>query len=588
VATVATVATTACAQWQTQTFDLKAGWNAVFLHVDASHTTLNALIASDASNPIIEVWRWNPSPTAQYSNVETPSSGSEWTSWLRTNTVNSLQRLVGDAAYLVSVSTNTPTYTWTLKGRPIAPRHSWTVTGLNLLGFPTVPVSPPNFETFIGLSPERPTGAPQIFQYPGGKLGPQNPQLIASASFRAVPVKRGQAFWIRWGDVFNQYFGPFEVALNGAAIQYGDTLSTASLRLRNLTTNSLTVTLSLAASEASPAGQPAVIAAPPLIVRTDFNATNLSYGYTNLPVGGTRSWTLAPFKSPGSEREVVIGLNRSAMGSAPGELLAGLLRFTDSLSFTRVDVGVSATRGSSAGLWVGSAVVNEVGQYLKSYSRDAANNLIVSSNGNYVVTNVDTSLGRVLRPYPLRLIVHNPNSGNAALLQRVFVGFNANTNMILSLRESALAPLFLEDARRLSAVHLPWSAENAAWAFNGSFPAQTNLTTSVTLGYDERASNPFLHGYHPDHDNLDATFRTLLPQGSESYGIQRQLSLTLTPPGNDFNSLVSANQMVNGIYSEVITLEGLARGGGSNDTRRLEVRGRFTLNRISEISLLTP
>ena len=46
--------------------------------------------------------------------------------------------------------------------------------------------------------------------------------------------------------------------------------------------------------------------------------------------------------------------------------------------------------------------------------------------------------------------------------------------------------------------------------------------------------------------------------------------------------------MVNGIYSEVITLEGLARGGGSNDTRRLEVRGRFTLNRISEISLLTP
>jgi hypothetical protein len=197
-------------------------------------------------------------------------------------------------------------------------------------------------------------------------------------------------------------------------------------------------------------------------------------------------------------------------------------------------------------------------------------------------------VGGAARPYPLRLIVHNPSSGNAALLQRVFVGLNANTNTILSLKESALSPQFLKDARRLSAVHLPWSAQNPAWSFSGRFGAQTNLTTTVTLGYDDRASSPFIHAYHPDHDNLDPTFRNQLPQGSESYGVQRQITLNVTPPANDFSSLVSANQTIDGVYSEIITLKGLARAGGTNDTRRFEVRGSFTLNRVSDIAQITP
>jgi len=34
------------AQWLTQTITLNAGWNAIYLHVDASHTTLQDLIGS--------------------------------------------------------------------------------------------------------------------------------------------------------------------------------------------------------------------------------------------------------------------------------------------------------------------------------------------------------------------------------------------------------------------------------------------------------------------------------------------------------------------------------------------------------------
>src|SRR6185503_3263754 len=83
------------AQWVTQSLDLRPGWNAVFLHVDASHTTLNALVGSDGSNPILEVWRWNPPSTLQF--IDGPQQPvntlTEWTSWSRTEANPALQRI---------------------------------------------------------------------------------------------------------------------------------------------------------------------------------------------------------------------------------------------------------------------------------------------------------------------------------------------------------------------------------------------------------------------------------------------------------------------------------------------------------------
>ncbi len=584
-----TTAISSRGQWVTETMDLKSGWNAVLLHVDAGHTTLDSLIGGDSGNPIVEVWQWHPPATTQFTeSPQNPNPGSEWSSWVRDRPGSSLQRLMGDTAYLVRVGSNAPTFRWAVKGRPVPPRQHWTVTGLNLLGFPTVPNTPPAFDAFLARSPELSAAAPEIFRYVGGEISASNPAKLVPFLFRSVPVKRGQAFWIRAGDVFNHYFGPFEVVLSGQGLVFGDGISAAPVRLRNLTTNALTVNLSLLDSEAAPAGQAVIAGALPLILRGDFNITNLVYGYTNLPTGAVRSWTLAPAKTPGSEIEVVIGLNRSAITSNPGALLAGVLRFTDSLGFSQIDIGASATAASGAGLWVGTAVVGAVGQTLKSYTRDADNRPIVATDGSYLVSSSDTSIGGVARPYPLRLIVHNPSVGNAVLLQRVFVGLDRATNTILSLKEAALSPQFIKDARRLSAVHLPWSAQNPGWPFSGRFGAQTNLTTAVTLGYNDRASSPFLHSYHPDHDNLNATFKTLLPQGSESYGVQRQITLNVTPPANDFGSLVSANRTFNGEYREVITLQGLARAGGATDTRRFEVRGTFSLNRVSDIAQMTP
>ena len=51
------------AQWQDQSVVLKPGWNAVYLHVDASHVGLDDLIV-DLANPISEVWLWRPPSTS--------------------------------------------------------------------------------------------------------------------------------------------------------------------------------------------------------------------------------------------------------------------------------------------------------------------------------------------------------------------------------------------------------------------------------------------------------------------------------------------------------------------------------------------
>lgn len=575
------------AQWVTQSITLTNGWNAIYAHVDASHTDLNSLIASDVTNPITEVWRWNPATSIQFlDDPQAPvNTGSQWTSWERSNPSSALQRLVGNSAYLVRVGTNVSTFTWNIKGKPVAAINEWTTTGLNFIGFPAVSNSPPMLEGFLAHAPQLQQEA-EIYRYVGGDLNANNPQRVLT--FRTIPVRRGQAFWVRAGTTFNHYFGPFQLDMQGrAGVEFADEIHNENFILRNLTGESLTVTVQLLPSEAPPAGEKAIAEVPPLLLRGGLNLTNLTYSFTNLPAVTPRTWTLSPRGQAGSEVEVVVGLNRAAITNAPGTYLAGVLRFTDSLGYTQLDAPVSATVSSRAGLWVGRAIVNQVAQYLKTYALDTEGNPLQDTNGKYIVSETNTSLAGVVRPYPLRLIVHNPSSGNAALLQRVFVGFDPQTNFVASNSESALDDKRFAQARRISSTHLPWSEVNRPWNFDGGLNPGATLSARVELAYDDHASNPFLHTYHPDHDNLDATFKQVLQQGSESYSVRRDITLTVQSPANDFASLTSGATQVSGLYRETITLLGLPRPGATHDTREFEVRGFFTLNRISDVPTLT-
>jgi len=569
------------AQWQTRSILVKPGWTAVYLDVDASYGTLDQLVGSDLNNPITQIWLWQPAPAMQI--VTSPQSpappNSQWANWARLSLglSSSFNTLIANSAYLV-YSSATTNYTWRVLGKPVPPQYTWSTAGLNFLGFPTRPVNPPAFDAFVSLAPSL-QGATQIYQYPGGNLGPANPARLFA--YHSTPVTRGQAFWVRPATA-NSYYGPFAVdVLSSAGVSFGTASSQFSIGLRNVTATNVTVTLNLSASETPPAGQPVNIGVPPLLMRGALNTTNLTYAYTNVSVGSPQSWVLAPQGQAGSSITVVLGLNRYAMTNTPGSLYAGILQFTDSLGFTEVDVPVSAQTASTAGLWVGDASVTQVRNYLKVYQTDTNNALVVSSNGAYIVTSVTTNFGAVSWPFPLRLIVHNDGS-NTFLLQRVFYGLNTHSNTIVATSETALDPNQLGSARRISAAHLPWTSSNTPWPLAGHLGPGGTLTTTAGLAYDDQAANPFLHTYHPDHDNLDATFTTKLPQGYESYGLNRQITLNVTPPGNDFTSLTTASQALSGNYLETITVSGL--GGAS---RNFDVSGVFTLTQMSAISTLT-
>jgi len=575
---------TASAQWQTQSVQIKPGWTAIYLYVDASYATLDNLVGSDPHNPIAEVWLWQPTVSSvQFvNNPLAPITGSsQWANWERLNTglPSTLATLAPNAAYLVH-SVAATNYTWKIKGQPTAPSYAWSATAINLIGFPTVTNSPPTLDNFLGAAPAF-AGVATVYQYVGGDLSTYNPTLVYAP--HTVPVARGQAFWINETNFVNSYFGPFQVVVNGSATAFGTSANSTSIRLVNTTPSPVTVNLTLQPSEAPPAGQTAIAGVPPMIVRGALNAAALTYTASSLSPTTPMSWTLAPQGQAGSDIPVILGVNRAALTSNAGGLYAGILRFTDSKGYTEVDVPASAKAGSYTGLWVGSAVLSQVSNYLKNYQRDTNGNPVLGTNGAYVVTGVNTNLGAVASSavFPMRLILHNDGT-TANLLQRVFYGSDVNSNTIVATGETALDPAQLSTARRISSVEFPWTPTNQTWALSGAFVPGATLTGTVTVQYDDQASNPFLHTYHPDHDNLDPTFQFQVGIGQESYQIDRLISLQLTPPGNDFNSLIQYGQSFSGAYAETITLTGIYPA-----TRTFNIGGAFTLNRLCPIAVLT-
>jgi hypothetical protein len=346
------------------------------------------------------------------------------------------------------------------------------------------------------------------------------------------------------------------------------------------------MTLDLLTSLPAPVGQTAITAAPPLRVRGALNTTNLTYSQTALT--NQHRFTLAPQGQTGSEIEVVLGLNRPQMTAAADALYAGILRFADTGGRSQIDVPVSATVANTEGLWVGQASITQVGHYLKTYELDANGQPVLGPIGPtgaaYIVTATNTSLGSVPRAFPLRLILHQSAAGtNVSLLQRVYYGQRSTNNIVVATRESLLDSATIGTARRISAAHLPFSHTNTFWPrTRGQLGLGTNLVFNVTLDYNDQVSNPFLHTFHPDHDNLKTDFRTVEAQGNESYRVEREITLTFTAVANPFASLSSSGQTLGGEYSEVVTVS-----GRSGHTRQFTVRGTFSLNRISPIATLT-
>lgn len=356
------------AQWVSESYPLKAGWNGIWLSqdcsikADGSARTVNEVLFA-AYPKILEVWRWNPlSSTVQFTQAPSApiNSDSSWTVWRRGDPDNStLGTLTGNSAYLVNVATDTSTLTLSLTGRPLVPNYSFTSSGLNFIGFPMQSpdsTSLRNFETFFSFSEMLKTG-PSVFYYNGGPLSdtnPKNPLQLITSQRASTSVSRNKAYWVK-SAAYSDYYGPLKVTVLGSGgIEFGKKRNTVTVRVKNVTDplkgRTVNATFTSAASVKAP-GDSTAISAVPLRVRGERDA-NLQFTYTNLPA----LLSLAP----GEEKDLVLAVDRQ--GFVANKLYQSILKVTDSLNHTRIDLPVSASATTTSGIWMGEAVLNAVNQ----------------------------------------------------------------------------------------------------------------------------------------------------------------------------------------------------------------------------------
>jgi hypothetical protein len=193
----------------------------------------------------------------------------------------------------------------------------------------------------------------------------------------------------------------------------------------------------------------------------------------------------------------------------------------------------------------------------------------------------------VARPMQVRLILHVDDAGTARLLSQVFLGRmdSPPANPFgLCVAEVDLAPAEKKSATRLFAAHLPLDTvigSSGAGNSGNINPGGAAMTRRVMIPFNDR-TNPFVHAYHPDHDNKGPGVSSAainLPPGIESYDLQRDIALTFSttaPVGSSPTGWGSTR--IGGSYSETFT--GLHR-------QTISVSGSFELRRISETGTIT-
>jgi hypothetical protein len=542
--------TQAChAQWQTVAYTLRGGWNSVYFHGDMPQGDVSSIFA--AHPEVLEVWRWNPTPNqAQFeTSPMLPSAGMpEWSRWQRSSPETAtLADLTGQAAYLIRCSgTQSNTYTVQLTQKIRPPSATWVLNGATFLGFPTrANTSFPFFSQYFATFPVAIGVNTRIYRYVGGELGPANPIQIFSPSLERVD--RNQAYWFD-APVVGNFYGPFEITPSRAdGLHFGRAGAELIVRVRNRTASTATITVAPVSSASAPAGQPQITGAVPLIRRV----IDATLGNVETPVTGPFEEVIAPQSSV----ELRFGVNRGQMTGGSNALYASFLRFTDSGNLIDISIPASASVASMAGLWIGDVSVT------------------------HVESKAPGSPGQTTgRPFPLRVLLHVDDDGVARLLSQVFLGQLANSptgEIGLCTREIGLKADAKGSATRFVSTQMP--LDTVASSGSGAVALGSTLSRTVTLGFNDR-SNPFVHAYHPDHDNRDARLNQL-GAGVESYDITRVCSFTFsaTPP-EGISTLGWGASVIGGTYSETIT-------GAHKES--ITVSGTFELRRASEIGSIT-
>ena len=192
------------------------------------------------------------------------------------------------------------------------------------------------------------------------------------------------------------------------------------------------------------------------------------------------------------------------------------------------------------------------------------------------------AMTRTAAPLDLRLLLHQ-DSSTVRLLKEVI------TMNVYDSETGALRRALLTDHTQIAKFRLPAESEGVrvsavGFDFEGASVAcdgTISRSGTVNCQFDllsNHPTNPFLHKYHPDHDNLDPRYEN---SAEEAYPITRNITIEFENryPPNKYQPMRTpppewGHTMLGGTYKETIT--GLHREGG------IEVSGPFTLQRVSK------
>jgi hypothetical protein len=518
------------------------------------------------------VWKWDRRFSTIQFTVDPATllpEAPDWLVWLPPSDARSflgrLSDLQGGQAYLIKVASNAAPFTLPIKGRVLLPRLNWFPHGMNLVGFPVHSNNPPTFTDFFRFTPEVDTTrsyANELYRLDSQGRGQR---IVQPARDKLQP---GVAYWIGCARA-PAYQSPLHVRPEGASgLDFGTLLVRRDVSVKNALPNgSMTVWLRQRPSESAPAGNgfPELAGAVPL----SYLAKNVSnqWVWGNFPTAGL-SRTLAP----GEEWTLRLGVRRSDFAAhtphgTNGATYQSILEVTDAGQSLLIRVPVVAQKHSvllgdpldphadNEGLWVGQVIVNQVNA--RAYT--------------------STNLLSTPAPMSFRLIVHVDATATVRFLQQVVLAWNTtlnnapHTNGTYALyADKRTLPAAATDVNRISsAAFAPMVPVVLAGFLTNA------LTGQVTVRFDDPV-NPFLHRYHPGHDNQDWDFQPYT-NAVETPTIVRDLAFTFVTTTNAAANPYNGVDRVSGVYQE--TLSGLR-------AQPIVMQGMFSLQRISQINTL--
>ncbi len=570
------------AQWFTQAIPLSPGWNGVQLLVQPVQSDCAVIFSN---RPVEKVFWWRRTGTGMEFDLDPallfPRS-ADWESWFSGNSGgSSFGNLLAGESYEVYVATNASPFTLHVTGKPVLNATRWLPGALNLTGLPVSTSPAVSFTEFFSFSSDFTVNnaTATVFRVSGPNNTPQRIWTPATELIRG-----GEAYWIAADANVRDYAGPIRVRTGSGSrlLDFGRSVAAQALVVENLTATGRTIQIRHHASEPPPdlPGASALLGKMTLL----YKAAAVGSDYqplpdtltTNIPAHGSLSLTLIP--DP-----------QSLTGGVAGAAWQSVLRVTDGgnaafpAAAVDVRVGVScdgsiASQLAPAGLWVGSVSVTDVE---RAPTREGVTN-VWSGDGPMPVG----------IPYQYRVIVHIDAEGRAKLLQRALLAWRTGsaddasgslssvTGVVSVLADETDAENFARqhaDARivRISSVCFPTTLRPVN--MTGAFGAPHTLHAVVTLPYDNPV-NPFVHRYHPQHDNLryDNGVASALAEGVESHTITRELVFrfeAVDPVGGIANRNWGTRE-AGGTFEE--TVDGL--------NKTIRARGTFRLERISQVS----